>query len=71
MDYEWEKDKEYPQLTDDLIEQMAESLLLNDKFSGPLNLEENALTDISALAISKVLRKRDTTNITRLNLSKN
>ena len=50
---------------------MAESLLLNDKFSGPLNLEENALTDISALAISKVLRKRDTTNITRLNLSKN
>jgi hypothetical protein len=50
---------------------MSEALILNDKFSGPLNLEENALTDISALAISKVLRKRETNNITKLNLSKN
>jgi Leucine-rich repeat (LRR) protein len=36
-----------------------------------LNLKENDLTDISTLAISHVLRKRGTTNITSLDLSKN
>ena len=71
LDYEWFKDQQHPKLTDDLVEQLSEALLLNDKFAGPLNLEENALTDISALAISKVLRKRGKTNITKLNLSKN
>jgi len=71
LDYEWFEDKNEPKLTDDLIEQLSESLLLNNQFSGALNLEENDLTDISALAISKVLRKSNFTNITKLNLSKN
>jgi len=45
--------------------------MLNNKFVGPLSFEENDLTDLSALAISKALRKRDGDNISKLNLSKN
>lgn len=45
--------------------------MLNNKFVGPLILEENDLTDLSALAISKALRKREGDNINKLNLSKN
>ena len=45
--------------------------MVNNKFVGPLILEENDLTDLSALAISKALRKREGDNINKLNLSKN
>jgi hypothetical protein len=45
--------------------------MLNQKFVGPLILEQNDLTDLSALAISKALRKREGDNISKLNLSKN
>jgi phosphoribosylformylglycinamidine (FGAM) synthase PurS component len=45
--------------------------MLNQKFVGPLILEQNDLTDLSALAISKALHKREGDNISKLNLSKN
>lgn len=71
LDFEWHKDRGFPKLTDVSAEQIADALVRNDQFVGPLNLEENDLTDLSALAISRVLRKAETTNITKLNLSKN
>jgi hypothetical protein len=44
---------------------------MNDKFEGPLELEDNNLTDLAVLAISEVLRKPKHSNITKLDLSEN
>ncbi len=57
-------------LTSAQVETLAEALKSNDKFSGPLNLEQNNLNDLAMLAISDVLRNKAAT-ITKLNISKN
>lgn len=57
-------------LTNSQVETLADALKHCDKFSGPLNLEQNNLNDLAMLAISDVLRQRSSA-ITRLNISKN
>jgi hypothetical protein len=54
LDYQGNEEEK---LTDAQVEKLAQALLLNDKFSGPLNLNDNDLSDLAALAIASVLRK--------------
>jgi hypothetical protein len=54
-------------LEDDDIIQLADSIANNNKFIGPLNLDNNNLSDIAALHIGRILRDGD--NIKRLILN--
>eukprot|EP00347_Sterkiella_histriomuscorum_P021467 403333876 len=63
--------EEYEKLTDEDVRVLCEALMKNDKFSGPLDLSDNNLTDLSALYIADVIEKQDGRNITDLNLSRN
>ncbi|CDW74170.1 UNKNOWN [Stylonychia lemnae] len=76
-DYKGEPEEK---LRDDDVKVLCLALLKNDKFSGPLDLSNNDLTDLvifdfntfqSALYLSDVLNKVGGQNITELNLSKN
>jgi len=58
-------------LADEHVERLAEALLKNDKFSGPLKLGKNGLSDFAILALSAVLKKPDFQNITKLSLENN
>lgn len=54
-------------LQDEDIIKLADSLQNNKKFIGPLNLDNNPLSDIAALHIGRILR--DGNNIKRLILN--
>ena len=60
--------KKGQQLTDPHVERLCKALARNSVFCGPLDLEDNDLTDLSALYLAEVLRKPQA-NITKLNLS--
>lgn len=45
LDYEGSSDDEKERLDDSHIEQLAEALMCNDVFQGPLDLSKNDLTD--------------------------
>lgn len=60
--------KKGQQLTDVHVERLCKALERNSAFCGPIDLEDNDLTDLAALYLSEVLRK-PSANITKLNLS--
>lgn len=68
LSYEGGKEQ---QLTDEHVQRLAEALLKNDKFSGPLKLGKNGLSDFAMLALSEVLKKSSFQNITKLSLEDN
>jgi hypothetical protein len=43
--------EEYEKLTDEDVRTLSQALLLNDKFSGPLDLSNNNLTDLVSCTI--------------------
>lgn len=45
LDYEGSSDDEEERLNDDHVELLAQALMSNDTFSGPLDLSKNNLTD--------------------------
>ena len=61
----------YERLTDDDIARLADALLNNQRFSGPLELQNNNLSDLSALHLSKVFEPETGFNINSLNLKGN
>lgn len=58
-------------LTDAHVERLAQALLSNDKYEGPVEIESNNLSDLAVLALAEVLRKPKNGNITKLNVSHN
>ena len=61
----------HERLTDDDIARLSSALLANQKFSGPLELQNNKLSDLAALHLSKVFEPDTGFNITFLNLKGN
>lgn len=58
-------------LQDDHIQELSEALCKNDVFTGPLDLSNNDLTDLSTLYLKDAIGKVGGVNITKLNLSGN
>ena len=58
-------------LSDDDIKRLSDALLDNQVFSGPLELQNNNLSDLAALHLSKVFEPDTGFNITFLNLKGN
>jgi hypothetical protein len=50
---------------------LSEALCKNDVFTGPLDLSNNDLTDLSTLYLKDAIGKVGGVNITKLNLSGN
>ena len=61
----------HERLTDDDVKRLADALLKNQIFSGPLELQNNNLSDLAALHLSKVFEPDTGFNITFLNLKNN
>ena len=61
----------HERLTDDDIARLSNALLPNQKFSGALELQNNHLSDLAALHLSKVFEPDTGFNITFLNLKGN
>ena len=61
----------HERLTDDDIARLSDALLHNTRFSGPLELQNNQLSDLSALHLSKVFEPDTGYNINSLNLKGN
>ena len=59
------------QLTDDDVKRLSDALHKNQIFSGPLELQNNNLSDLAALHLSKVFEPGTGFNITFLNLKNN
>jgi hypothetical protein len=58
-------------LTDDDIKRLSNALLKNETFSGPLELQNNNLSDLAALHISKIFEPGTGFNVTQMNLKNN
>lgn len=61
----------YERLTDNDIARLSDALLHNQQFSGPLELQNNHLSDLAALHLSKVFEPETGFNINSLNLKGN
>ena len=57
LDYEGSSDDEAERLDDSHVEQLAEALLKNNVFKGPLDLSKNNLTDQVSYTIIKSPKK--------------
>ena len=68
LDYTGE---EHEKLSDDDVRDLAEALLVNNKFSGDLNLNANELTDLAALHLAPIFEKQEGYNVTKLQLAGN
>ena len=68
LDYTGE---EHEKLTDDDVNELAQALCANDTFAGELRLNQNGLSDLAALHLSKVFEKQGGKNITKLKLDGN
>ena len=61
----------HERLTDDDIKRLSDALLKNETFHGPLELQNNNLSDLAALHLSKIFEADTGYNITFLNLKNN
>ena len=68
LEYEGEKNEK---LTDQDVKDLADALLINNSFQGPLELQENGLSDLAALYLASAFEKQSGYNITKLNLAEN
>jgi len=53
------------------VTRLAQALLKNEKFVGPLDLKGNDLTDLAALQLAKAIERPNARNLTKLDLSNN
>lgn len=68
LEYEGEKEEK---LTDEDVRRLADALIANDKFSGPLELKGNGLSDLSALHLSRAIAQPGAKHLTKIDFSDN
>jgi len=71
LDYDGDSSDEEKRLNDDDVRNLADALMKNDVFQGPLDLSKNNLTDLSCLYLKEALGRAGAVNITKLVLAKN